>query len=129
MSHGDEALELPEGFRLTARTANALAGIANEERRMWAVQFHPEVAHTRQGTELLKNFVVDICGATADWTPGHFIQTTVERVRAQVGDGHAICGLSGGRGLKRGGGAGEPSDRGSADLHFCEQRGAAQGRV
>ncbi len=96
MSHGDEAKRLPEGFTLTARTANAVAGIADETRRMWAVQFHPEVAHTRQGMELLKNFALNICGATADWTPEHFIQTTVERVRAQVGDGQAICGLSGG---------------------------------
>ena len=96
MSHGDEALRLPEGFRKTASTANALAGIANEERRVWAVQFHPEVAHTRQGLELLRNFAVGICGAEANWTPEHFIQTTVERIRAQVGDGHAICGLSGG---------------------------------
>ncbi len=96
MSHGDEAKELPEGFSLVARTENALAAIENVERGMWAVQFHPEVAHTRNGTELLKNFVMDICGAEANWTPEHFIQTTVERVRAQVGDGHAICGLSGG---------------------------------
>ena len=96
MSHGDEAKALPAGFSLTAQTANALAGIANESRRIWAVQFHPEVAHTRQGMELLKNFVIDICGAKADWTPEHFIQSTVERIRAQVGDGHAICGLSGG---------------------------------
>jgi GMP synthase (glutamine-hydrolysing) len=96
MSHGDEAKTLPDGFTLTARTSNALAGIANETRRIWAVQFHPEVAHTRQGMELLRNFVLDICGAKADWTPEHFIQSTVERVRAQVGDGHAICGLSGG---------------------------------
>ncbi|MDP9038048.1 MAG: glutamine-hydrolyzing GMP synthase, partial [Acidobacteriota bacterium] len=96
MSHGDEAKALPDGFVLTAQTSNALAGIADEARRMWAVQFHPEVAHTRQGIELLRNFVLDICGAKADWTPEHFIQTTVERVRAQVGDGHAICGLSGG---------------------------------
>jgi len=96
MSHGDEAKSLPEGFTLTAQTPNALAGIADEARRIWAVQFHPEVAHTRQGMELLKNFVIDICGAKADWTPEHFIQTTVERVRAQVGDGQAICGLSGG---------------------------------
>jgi GMP synthase (glutamine-hydrolysing) len=96
MSHGDEAETLPEGFRLTAQTSNALAAIANEARRMWAVQFHPEVAHTRQGMELLKNFVLDICGARPDWTPEHFIQSTVERVRAQVGNGHAICGLSGG---------------------------------
>ncbi len=96
MSHGDEAKALPEGFLLTAKTANALAGIADEARRIWAVQFHPEVAHTRQGMELLRNFVLDICGAKADWTPEHFIQSTVERVRATVGDGHAICGLSGG---------------------------------
>jgi len=96
MSHGDEAKTLPAGFELTARTSNALAGIADEKRRIWAVQFHPEVAHTRQGMELLRNFVLDICGAKADWTPAHFIQTTVDHVRAQVGDGHAICGLSGG---------------------------------
>jgi GMP synthase (glutamine-hydrolysing) len=96
MSHGDEAKTLPEGFELTAKTQNALAGIADEKRRIWAVQFHPEVAHTRQGMELLRNFVLDICGAKADWTPAHFIQTTVDKVRAQVGDGHAICGLSGG---------------------------------
>ena len=96
MSHGDEAETLPAGFELIARTANAVAGIADEARRIWAVQFHPEVAHTRQGMELLKNFCLDICGAAQDWTPELFIQSTVERVRAQVGDGHAICGLSGG---------------------------------
>jgi GMP synthase (glutamine-hydrolysing) len=97
MSHGDEAKALPEGFALTAKTSNAVAGIASEKRRIWAVQFHPEVAHTRQGMELLKNFVVLICGAKQDWTPEHFIQTTVDRVKQQVGPtGHAICGLSGG---------------------------------
>ncbi len=96
MSHGDNAEALPPGFELTAKTANAVAGIADETRRIWAVQFHPEVAHTRQGMELLKNFCLDICDAKQDWTPEHFIQSTVERVRAQVGSGHAICGLSGG---------------------------------
>ena len=100
MSHGDEALGLPAGFRRTAATANALAGIADEARRMWAVQFHPEVAHTRQGLDLLRNFALGICGAKAEWTPEHFVQATVERIRATVGDGdaggHAICGLSGG---------------------------------
>ena len=96
MSHGDEALQLPEGFLLTAKTSNAVAGIANEARRIWAVQFHPEVHHTRQGKELLRNFLFSICKVAPDWTPEHFIQTTVERIRAQVGDGHAICGLSGG---------------------------------
>ena len=96
MSHGDHAAVLPEGFALTAKTANAVAGIADEARRIWAVQFHPEVAHTPQGTELLRNFVLDICEAKADWTAEHFIQSTIERVQAQVGAGHAICGLSGG---------------------------------
>jgi GMP synthase (glutamine-hydrolysing) len=97
MSHGDHAAVLPPGFELTAETSNAVAGIANEEKRIWAVQFHPEVAHTPQGVALLKNFVLDICGAAPDWTPEHFIQSTIERVKQQVGEtGHAICGLSGG---------------------------------
>ncbi len=96
MSHGDHAAKLPAGFELIAESSNAVAGIADEQRRIWAVQFHPEVAHTRQGMELIRNFVVGICGAEANWTSEHFIQTTVERVRAQVGQGHAICGLSGG---------------------------------
>lgn len=97
MSHGDHAESLAPGFRVTARTSNAVAGIADDARRMWAVQFHPEVAHTRHGMELLRNFAVDICGAKQDWTPAHFIETTVASIRAQVGEtGHAICGLSGG---------------------------------
>jgi GMP synthase (glutamine-hydrolysing) len=96
MSHGDEALELPAGFRRTAVTSNALAGIANEERRIWAVQFHPEVHHTPLGSQLIKNFVFNICGAAGDWTPAHFIQTTVAGIREKVGAGHVICGLSGG---------------------------------
>ena len=96
MSHGDEALELPLGFSLTAKTSTAVAGIADESRRIWAVQFHPEVHHTKHGTELLRNFIFRICNVAADWTPEHFIRSTVERIRAQVGEGHAICGLSGG---------------------------------
>ena len=96
MSHGDSALDLPPGFRRTAETDGALAGIADEQRRIWAVQFHPEVAHTRQGMELLRNFVLDLCGADPNWTPEHFIETSVSRIGAQVGDGHALCGLSGG---------------------------------
>ncbi len=97
MSHGDHAETLAPGFHVTARTANAVAGIADEARRMWAVQFHPEVAHTRQGMELLRNFAVDICGCAQDWTPAGFIAATVERIQQQVGPtGHAICGLSGG---------------------------------
>ena len=96
MSHGDEALELPAGFRRTAVSANALAGIASTERQIWAVQFHPEVHHTPLGPQLIKNFVFSICGAAGDWTPAHFIQTTVAGIREKVGAGHVICGLSGG---------------------------------
>ena len=96
MSHGDEALELPAGFHRTAVTSNALAGIANEERRIWAVQFHPEVHHTPLGPQLIRNFVFDICGAAGDWTPAHFIETTVAGIREKIGKGHVICGLSGG---------------------------------
>ena len=96
MSHGDEALELPAGFRRTAVSANALAAIANEERRIWAVQFHPEVHHTPLGPRLIMNFVFSICGAAGHWTPAHFIETTVAAIREKVGKGHVICGLSGG---------------------------------
>jgi GMP synthase (glutamine-hydrolysing) len=96
MSHGDEAEKLPPGFHRTAVTSNALAGIANPGRGIWAVQFHPEVHHTPLGKQLLRNFVFNICGATGDWTPAHFIQTTVESIREKVGSGHVICGLSGG---------------------------------
>jgi len=96
MSHGDEALDLPPGFHLTAKTANAVAGMANPERRIWAVQFHPEVHHTPLGTQVLRNFLFNICGVQPDWTPEHFIQTTVAAIREKVGEGHAICALSGG---------------------------------
>jgi len=96
MSHGDEALELPPGFHRTAVTSNALAGIANEGRRIWAVQFHPEVHHTPLGPQLLKNFVFAICGARGDWTPAHFVESTVASIREKVGKDHVICALSGG---------------------------------
>jgi GMP synthase (glutamine-hydrolysing) len=96
MSHGDSAQELPPGFHRTAQTAHALAGIANPAKRIWAVQFHPEVHHTPLGPQLIRNFVFDICGAKGDWTPAHFIETTVAAIREKVGSGHVICGLSGG---------------------------------
>jgi GMP synthase (glutamine-hydrolysing) len=96
MSHGDEALELPPGFELTAKTSQAVAGIQNVTKKWFAVQFHPEVHHTRNGTEILRNFVFKICGARPTWTPQHFIDSTVEQVKGQVGSGRAICALSGG---------------------------------
>ena len=97
MSHGDEALELPSGFSVLARSASAVAAIENTARRIWAVQFHPEVRHTPLGTQILRNFVLGICSAKPDWTPQRFIDSAVAEVRAAVGAGdRAICALSGG---------------------------------
>jgi GMP synthase (glutamine-hydrolysing) len=96
MSHGDNALELPPGFELTAKTAQAVAGIQNVTKKWYAVQFHPEVHHTHRGTDILRNFVFNICRAKPTWTPQHFIDSTVEQVKRQVGKGRAICALSGG---------------------------------
>src|SRR5262249_5160779 len=96
MSHGDSALELPPGFELTAKTSNAVAGIQNVAKKWYAVQFHPEVHHTHHGTEMLKNFIFQVCGAKPTWTPQHFIESTIAEVKEQVGKGRAICALSGG---------------------------------
>lgn len=97
MSHGDRVTQIPEGFEVVATSAGApLAVIANEEKRMWAVQFHPEVHHTPNGAELYKNFVIDICGCTGDWTMGAYREQAIQQIRDQVGDAKVICGLSGG---------------------------------
>ncbi|HYL91995.1 MAG TPA: glutamine-hydrolyzing GMP synthase [Alphaproteobacteria bacterium] len=97
MSHGDEAAELPSGFTVVARSNNALAAIEDEERKIWAVQFHPEVHHTKLGIDLLRNFVIGICGAKPNWTAQHFIDETIRQVRQTVGEqGKVICALSGG---------------------------------
>ena len=96
MSHGDSAEALPPGFRLTAQTPNAVAAIENPERKWWAVQFHPEVHHTPLGTDILRNFALNICRAQPTWTPQRFIDATEAAVRQQVGTGRAICALSGG---------------------------------
>ncbi|HWZ43224.1 MAG TPA: glutamine-hydrolyzing GMP synthase, partial [Candidatus Saccharimonadales bacterium] len=97
MSHGDEAKELPPGFSVVASSHNALAAFQDEARRIWAVQFHPEVHHTKLGIDLLRNFVMGICGARGDWTSRHFIDESLKQIKATVGEtGHAICALSGG---------------------------------
>ena len=97
MSHGDEAMELPQGFRLIGKTPHAVAAIENPEKKMFAVQFHPEVHHTKLGTEILKNFAFEICGAKPSWTAQHFVDATVAQVRETIGpQGRAICALSGG---------------------------------
>ncbi len=97
MSHGDSILRPPEGFHATAQTdSTPYAGLADPARRLYGIQFHPEVVHTPRGSEILRNFVVDIAGARPTWTPAGFIEQTVDDVRRRVGDGRVICALSGG---------------------------------
>jgi len=96
MSHGDHVTVPPTGFEIIARTDNALGAIENNANRIYGLQFHPEVAHTPNGKQILENFLRQICGCRADWSPASFVQIAVERVKEQVGEGHAVCGLSGG---------------------------------
>ncbi|MFN0111127.1 MAG: glutamine-hydrolyzing GMP synthase [Blastocatellia bacterium] len=96
MSHGDHVTAAPTGFQTIASTENALGAVENQSSRIYGLQFHPEVAHTPNGKQVLENFVRSICGCLADWTPASFVQSEVERIREQIGDGHAVCGLSGG---------------------------------
>ncbi|MFM8865066.1 MAG: glutamine-hydrolyzing GMP synthase [Limnohabitans sp.] len=97
MSHGDKVTALPPGFKVMASTPSCpIAGMADETRRFYAVQFHPEVTHTVQGRAILERFVLGICGATPDWIMGNYIEEAVARIREQVGDEEVILGLSGG---------------------------------
>jgi GMP synthase (glutamine-hydrolysing) len=97
MSHGDKVTELPPGFKLMASTDSCpIAGMADEARRFYAVQFHPEVTHTVQGRALLDRFVLEICGTSPDWVMRDHIAEAVEKIREQVGDEEVILGLSGG---------------------------------
>ena len=97
MSHGDKVTNLPEGFKVMASTPNCpIAGMADEARRFYGVQFHPEVTHTVQGRAMLERFVLDICVAKPDWIMRDHIEEAVEKIRAQVGDEEVILGLSGG---------------------------------
>ncbi|VAX08637.1 GMP synthase [glutamine-hydrolyzing], amidotransferase subunit / GMP synthase [glutamine-hydrolyzing], ATP pyrophosphatase subunit [hydrothermal vent metagenome] len=97
MSHGDKVIELPEGFVVTATSGNApYAAIANEARKFYAVQFHPEVVHTPDGAKIIANFVHKVVGLKGDWTMASFKETALAAIRKQVGAGRVICGLSGG---------------------------------
>ena len=97
MSHGDRVNEIPEGFEVIAKSEGApFAAIANEARKIYAVQFHPEVVHTPDGAKLLANFVKNIAGLTGDWTMAAFRDEAIALIREQVGDARVICGLSGG---------------------------------
>ena len=97
MSHGDKVTELPPGFKVIASNdSTPIAGMADESRRFYGVQFHPEVTHTIQGKAIIARFVLDICGCTGDWNMPDYIGEAVDRIRAQVGDEEVILGLSGG---------------------------------
>jgi len=97
MSHGDSVTVMPEGFKLIASTENApLAGMADEARQFYGIQFHPEVTHTRQGARILARFVHEICGCRELWTPQQIIEDSIARVREQVGDNDVLLALSGG---------------------------------
>jgi GMP synthase (glutamine-hydrolysing) len=97
MSHGDSVQEAPAGFEVLASTAGApVAAFANEEKKLYGVQWHPEVKHSAHGQKVLENFLFQGAGLKADWTTGNIVEEQVERIRAQIGDSRVICGLSGG---------------------------------
>jgi GMP synthase (glutamine-hydrolysing) len=97
MSHGDALSRIPTGFEAIAHTENApICAIRNPAKKIFGVQFHPEVAHTPDGKKILSNFLFKVCGAKGDWTPAHFIQRTVQDIREKVGSSRVLCALSGG---------------------------------
>lgn len=97
MSHGDQVLALPPDFIAIAHTPTCpVAAMANLEKKQYGLQFHPEVVHTPQGKQILRNFLFDACGCRGDWTMSHFISESTAAIRARVGSGHVLCGLSGG---------------------------------
>jgi GMP synthase (glutamine-hydrolysing) len=95
-SHGDHVRMLPHGFRTTGRTENAISAVENAEKKIYAVEFHPEVNHTERGTELIRNFLFNVCKAEPKWSGAAFIEETTVAIREKVGNKWAICGLSGG---------------------------------
>ncbi len=97
MSHGDRVEALPDGFVTLAKTGSTpFAAVAHHEKRIYGVQFHPEVVHTPRGIELLESFLFHVTGAEPDWTAGHFIEETIAEIKEEVGDAKVVCGLSGG---------------------------------
>ena len=96
MSHGDRITQMPSGFRSLAYSDNSPVAVMGNDHGMIGLQFHPEVVHTPQGKQIIRNFVYRVCGCRGDWTPSNFVAESIERIREQVGDGHVICALSGG---------------------------------
>ncbi len=97
MSHTDKVTILPTGFRNIGYTDNCQnAGMENEEKRLYGIQFHPEVNHTNRGTEIIRNFVYNVCNCHGNWKMSSFVENTIEKLREKIGSGKALCALSGG---------------------------------
>jgi GMP synthase (glutamine-hydrolysing) len=96
MSHGDQIVQMPAGFRSLAYSDNSPVAVMGNDHGMFGLQFHPEVVHTPQGKQIVENFLYRVCGCRGDWTPSNFVTDSIERIHEQVGDGHVICALSGG---------------------------------
>ncbi|NMB81023.1 MAG: glutamine-hydrolyzing GMP synthase, partial [Ignavibacteria bacterium] len=97
MSHGDLITKVPSGFNVTANSENTpVCSISNPDKKIYGLQFHPEVAHTEEGKKIINNFLFNICKCKPDWTPENFINSTIEEIRTKIGSKKAICALSGG---------------------------------
>jgi GMP synthase (glutamine-hydrolysing) len=96
MSHGDQIVQMPAGFRSLAYSDNSPVAVMGNDHGMFGLQFHPEVVHTPQGKQIVENFLYRVCGCRGDWTPSNFVTDSIERIHEQVGAGHVICALSGG---------------------------------
>jgi GMP synthase (glutamine-hydrolysing) len=96
MSHGDRVVQLPSGFKVLAQSGSIIAAAADEHRKIWGLQFHPEVIHTHHGTKILENFLSRACGCKREWTMSAFIESSVKEISARIGSSAAVCGLSGG---------------------------------
>lgn len=97
MSHGDHLTRQPPGFERFGHTKNAdIAAVGDRKRKIYGIQFHPEVVHTPEGSQILRNFLYDVCGCTGQWTPEHFVESSLDVIRERIQDGRIICGLSGG---------------------------------
>ena len=129
MSHGDRITKMPPGFTVAGVSQNApFAIIQDEKRKYYGLMFHPEVVHTPDGAKLMRNFVRKVAGLTGDWTMRAFREEAIEKIRAQVGKGRVICGLSGGVDFGRGRRADPRGDRRPAHLRVRRPRHAAAGR-
>jgi len=96
MSHGDRVVQLPSGFKVLAQSGSIIAAAADEHRKIWGLQFHPEVIHTHHGTKILENFLSRACGCKREWTMSAFIESSIKEISARIGSSAAVCGLSGG---------------------------------